>query len=146
MPSATLRQRILSLISSPAKQRDYRRRGRVAVGNTSKNACAATASQPLIELEILHRIELMAEGLTKACKRSKFFVGVSNLKLAQPGDLVVCADLNGNGVSDHIWWIVRDLGDGWYECLDNQSSTLTHRRRLDGRDGKTPARGLLQPT
>ena len=60
-------------------------------------------------------------------------------------------DGNGNGVSDHIWWIARDLGGGWFECLDNQSgssrtriSADTYKRRLDGKVGKTAAREILR--
>ena len=138
-----IRTQLIANLRDPVKQRKYRAAGRAAVGNTSHNACAATASQPLLELGVLNHIELLAEGLSDACKRTKRFQAISNLSLAQPGYLVVCADLNGNGLSDHVWWIVRDLGGGWYECLDNQGKGLTHRRRLDGADGRTKARGLL---
>ena len=139
-----VRSQLIANLRDPAKQRDYRRRGRVAVGNTSKNACAATASQPLIALDVLDRIELLAEGLSNACKRSKRFDASANRDDVKPGDLIVCKDVNGNGLSDHVWFVVSAQPNGYYECLDNQGKTLTHRRRLDGKDGKTAMRGRLR--
>lgn len=139
-----LRAQLCAYLRDPERQREYRRKGRVAVGHTSRNACAATASQPLIELGILRHVEVGAEMLATTMKRTRKFIGIAELDKAQAGDLVVCQDLNGNGLSDHVWWVVEALGGGNYLCLDNQTRALTHMRRLDGQDGKTPARGLLR--
>jgi len=141
-----IRSELLANLRDPEKQKKYRAQGRAAVGGTAHNACAATASQPLIDLDILHHIDLLAEGLANSCKKTRRFSAVSMVADAQPGDLQICKDLNGNGMSDHVLWLIRDLGDGWWEVLDNQGSGLTHRRRPDGRDGHTPARGFLRLT
>ena len=148
-----LRQQLIGLIQDPEKQRSYRQRGKAAVPG-GHNACAATASQPFaFDLGILHgRINTFAEGLATDMKRTRLFLATDDLSTAQEGDLVVCMDKNKTKGSDHVWLIVRVLGGGWFECLDNQLdnrnklSPHTYRRRLDGDDGKTPARGLLRLT
>ncbi len=139
-----LRARLVANLNDSSKQAHYRIRGRALVGGTPHNACAATACQPLLELGLLHAPCLGAEMLATRMKQLRIFEAVSDLSTALAGDCVVCQDGNANGLSDHIWWIVEVLGAGVYRCLDNQGEALTHHRRLDGRDGKTPARGLLR--
>lgn len=160
MPNATLRSRLIANLQNPDKQRQYRRdgfayagkvqkgmlvRGKIHDGRpTAHDACASVASQPVLDLGLIHHPEAGAEALQHRMKQTKVFIGTSDLDSAQEGDCVVCQDGNSNGVSDHIWWIVRILGGGWFECLDNQGRLLTYRRRLDGDDGRTRSRGLLR--
>lgn len=144
MSIPAIRSRLIALIRDPERQRDYRRRGRIAVGNTSHNACAATASQVYLQLGVIHHIECGAEGLATALKATARFDASANRDDVTAGDLVVCEDGNANGLSDHVWLVVALQPGGWFECLDNQGRTLTHRRRVDGADGKTPMRGRLR--
>jgi len=144
MSIAAIRTRLIGLIRDPERQRDYRRRGRVAVGNTAHNACAATASQVYLQLGVLSHIELGAEGLATAIKTTKRFDASADRNDVKPGDLIVCEDNNSNGLSDHVWLVVALQPGGWYECLDNQGKTLTHSRRVDGGDSKTAMRGRLR--
>jgi len=139
-----LRDQLITMIQSPRSQAEFRRRGRAAVGNTSRNACGATASQPFFDLDVIHAVYPWAEGLVRALKATKLFDTSSNRADVAAGDVIVCEDMNQNGAADHVWIVVADLGGGWYQCLDNQGTRLTHRRRLDGKDGKTQMRGRLR--
>lgn len=149
---ATIQETLLAFLLSPLKQKQYQARGQKAVGNTARNACAATASQVLIDLAIIPKAETWAETLVEKLKATGRFQGSANRKDVRPADLVVCVDLDGphgpdgNDDSDHVWWVLADLkathGLGWYLCFDNQGKP--HPRRLDGADGKTPMRGRLR--
>lgn len=141
---ATKRENLIALLQDPAKQKEYRQRGKASVPG-GHNACAATASQPYVfDLRLLDHVETFAETIATKLKRTRLFSASSDRNDVKPGDLIVCQDLNEKLGSDHVWHVVRDLGSGWFECLDNQGSKLTYRRRLDGADGKTPMRGRLR--
>jgi hypothetical protein len=60
----------------------------------------------------------------------------------QAGDVGVCQDLNGNGRSDHIFFVVQAHGADRMTIVDNQA-TGTHTRYASGR-GKTPVRHFLR--
>lgn len=151
----TLHESLAANLGNPAKRRKYLARGQAAVGNTSRNACAATASQPYLELGIIHSVYISTElwidergikhpGLVDTLKRTRLFNASANRKDVKKFDLVVCEDGNGNKRSDHVWHAMDDGdGKGNYKCFDNQSGKITI-RRLDGLDGKTPMRGRLR--
>lgn len=146
MPKSTAqvlsqRDTLLAFLRSPSKQKLYQARGRKAVGSTAKNACAATASQVLFDMAIIPKIETWAETLVEVLKKTRRFTCGSDPKRVKPGFLIVCKDLNGNGATDHVWWVLEDYRDGTYLCFDNQGPP--HPRRLDGLDGRTPMRGWM---
>ena len=128
----------------PAALTRWRAAGRKAVGNTSANACGATASQPFIELGLIRKTYTWAEHLVTALKATGQFDASPNRGDIQRGDLIVCEDGNRNGATDHVWIVAKDYGAGWFGCFDNQTKYLIHRRRVDGADGKTPMRGRLR--
>ena len=141
----TKREQLVTWLQDSGKLADWRARGRKAVGGTH-NACAATASQPFIDLGIIPRTVTWAETLATDLKLTGAFKASGDRGDVQPGDVVVCLDLNDNGAADHIWLVAKDYGNGWYGCFDNQTKYLIHRRRLDGADGKTAMRGRLRLT
>lgn len=140
----TKREQLIQWLGDPAKLADWRKRGWALVGGV-KNACAATASQPFLDLGLIPRAETWAETLTIRLKSTGALAGYLP-DGADIGDVIVCKDGNGNGAADHIWIIAKVYPGGWYGCFDNQTKYLIHRRRLDGKDGKTAARGRLRLT
>lgn len=73
---------------------------------TGSNACAATASQYYIALELLHSTIVSAQTLANTLLNSGYFdklVLKELLTNKYPGALIVCIDANGNGLSDHVW-------------------------------------------
>lgn len=142
---------ILRLINDPARRREYRRKGKAAVlaaTGKSANACAATASQPLIELGLLKRPVLGAQALADQLQIEHDWQSITDKHAVQPGDLIVCEDGNGNGVSDHVWWSLSVCnGKGYALCFDNQSQLgLSPYWRNLGQGSKTPmAYALRQP-
>lgn len=127
-----------------ARLSDWRQRGRALVGGTAKNACAATASQPFLDLGVIRDPFTWAETLVARLKATGLLSGNDDRADVQVGDLIVCEDGNHNGATDHVWLVVKVYSGGWYGCFDNQTKYLIHRRRLDGGDGRTPMRGRLR--
>jgi len=116
--------RILTLINSLALRRQFRRKGKAAVkavtGSTA-NACAATASQPLLLLHLIDHVELGAQALADTLEHKgwhKFTIHAD----VRAGDFIVCQDLNHNNMSDHVWFARSSprASDGKVLCFDNQ--------------------------
>lgn len=147
---------LLACLTNEAWRKTALTRGKNSVPG-GHNACAATASQVYVwDLKIIKGVETWAETLVKRLKRTKLFLTGKDPRAVGPGFLIVCIDgdgpdgPDGNNDTDHVWHVVRVLGDGWYECFDNQPgpkslrlSPTTYKRRLDGKDGKTPMRGWM---
>ena len=116
---------IIALISSAALRRQFRAKGKAAVkaatGSTS-NACAATASQPLITAGLLGHVVLGAQALADEMEHVHKWTRITIHADVRAGDLVVCADLNHNNLSDHVWWALGSprASDGKVLCFDNQ--------------------------
>jgi hypothetical protein len=137
-----VRAKLLKLLNDPAKQAEYRKRGKQAVkdatGSTS-NACATTASQPLIELGLLKKPHFMAQYLADDLEDRCLVTRINAKSQVQPGDLIVCEDFKPkNGLSDHVWWALS-IPDAklMARCLDNNGTELTHPRNL-GHGPRTP--------
>ncbi len=135
------RDELLNLLRDPGRQRDYRRKGKQAVlkaTGASKNACAATACQPLIELGLLDKVLLGAQALADELERRKLVIRIESPAEVLPGDLIVCQDYNRNGKSDHVWWALSAAGPQLRVlCFDNQGFVPVRWRNL-GRGPKTP--------
>lgn len=143
---STVTETLLAFLLSKAKQNQYIARARKMVG--SKNGCAATASQPYVDLAVIEHAYAATEdwpakkieGLVSALKRTRRFKVGASIRDVKEGCLIVCQDLADKPMSDHVWHVLKVLGDGWYLCFDNNG---VYKRRLDGDDGRTPMRGWM---
>lgn len=123
----SLHERHLLNIADAEFHTHARKRGRKLTGGA--NACGATASQYYLNIGAITKAYTWAQDLvdkllaTHVCRR------VSLAELAV-GDLVVCADRNGNGATDHVWHVYGLLpGAGAALALDNRAN-LPYKRNI----------------
>lgn len=76
--------------------------------------------------------EMRREGWTVVSKRD-----------GRAGDVGVSIDLNGNGATDHVFYVVSRDGDRML-VADNQAKA-PHPRTISGKDGKTATDFFLRP-
>jgi len=141
---------VLSKIRPAANRKRYRAQGKAAVklatGSTS-NACAATASQPLLALGIIPHVILGAQSLADTLENHGW-VREHNRGAVQPGWLIVCEDANHNKRSDHVWFALSNVRrDGKALCFDNQGVqgiSQPYWRNL-GTGARTPMWYALRP-
>jgi hypothetical protein len=110
---------------------DFRHKAYKVGRSLASPACGAVASQYYIALGVLHETLAWAQDLADyleahGCKR------IEDLHQIQTGDLVVCADLNGNGATDHVTHCFEPRNNTTFLAVDNYFKEAYIRNLLKG--------------
>lgn len=146
-----IRDLIISDIESAATRREKRAKGMSMVAG-GKNACGATLAQyvcgPKRLLPAYKAAYALAQNLINALEQTGKVRRLPASRATDKGVIIVCVDLNGNHLTDHVGLSLGDKRGArlaqpdCYFMVDNQSDVPYQRNISKGR--KTPVLYCLE--
>lgn len=114
---------------------------------TLKDSCAAFLSTMLIRAGFPQSYGTWAESEATELKNEGWRV-VEAAYNGHPGDVFVCGDLNGNGATDHVGFVLKMDRPGFFWAVDNRADLMGEDKRyirnIDGVKPRTPVKYWLR--
>jgi hypothetical protein len=114
---------------------------------TLKDSCAAFLSTMLIRAGFPQSYGTWAQSEADELKSEGWKVIPAAFD-PLPGDVFVCDDLNGNGATDHVGFVLKMVRPGFFMCVDNRNDLMGQDKRyirnIDGVKPRTPVKYWLR--
>lgn len=139
-------QRLIEYINDPHIVRSVHDEV-IARRGTLKDSCGAVLSTMLIRAGFPQSYGTWAQTEADELKAEGWKL-IEAAYDPQPGDVFVCADLNGNGATDHVGFVLKMDRAGMFWAVDNRAELMGQDKRyirnIDGVKPRTPVKYWLR--